>query len=357
MKNKGDNITQTTRVGLFGLGYWGSKYARLLSEIPQVTVACVVDADRGRLNGLRAGPEVARYTEASRALQKEKLDAAIVVTPASTHTALVAQCLDRSLDVLVEKPLTLSLGDAILLAKKAKHAGKLLFPGHVYAHNDGVRALSKAVGSASFGKLRYVSCLRTGLGPVRGDTNVLWDLVPHDLTILSMIGAGRPTAAIAVGRAFLRPEVEDVAFGTLLYPGGRLAHIQASWLDPHKVRKVTAVGSRRMVSFDDTSVEECVKVYERGVDLVPSATFGEFMAQVRSGDAHIPFIAAREPLRNLVQAFLDARSDPAKGGPDLKRALEIVAILEAMHQSMRDDGARSAIKWKRLAEWDGVVGG
>ena len=336
---------ETTRVGLFGLGYWGAKYLRLLQEIESVHLVFVVDADRGRLRGLSLPPGTSSYSDADEALGAENIDAAVVVTPASTHRDLVVKCLARSLDVLVEKPLTLSLKDGIDLARQARRAGRLLYPGHVYAHNDGVKALARAVAARDFGQIRYVSCMRTGLGPIRGDTNALWDLVPHDLTILSVIGMGRPESVVAVGRSFLRPGIEDVAFATLLYPNGRLANIQASWLDPYKTRRITAVGSRQMVSFDDSSIEERIKIYERGVDLVPTDAFGEFKAQIRTGDVHVPFVAAKEPLRNLVEAFLQARARAKGADRELAQAIEIVAELEAMHQSMKAQGARKTVRW------------
>ncbi len=348
-----DRTTKHVRVGLFGLGYWGSKYLRLLQEIPQVELVCAVDADPGKTKLLRGAGGVRFYSSPDRALAEERFDAAVVVTPASTHTKVVRACLDHSVDVMVEKPLALSLKDSVSLARRARDSGRILFPGHVYAHNDALEVAAGVARKKSFGQLRYISCVRTGLGPIRGDTNALWDLVPHDLTALWMFGLRRPREVVAVGQAFLQPGIEDVAFATLLYAGGRIANIQASWLDPYKVRRITAVGSRQMVTFDDGAIEDRVKVYERGVEIVPSSEFGEFKAHIRSGDIHVPYVEQREPLRNLVEAFLQSRSRPALAARELHRALEIVAVLEAMDRSMRRQGTRVKVDWKPIEAFGG----
>jgi predicted dehydrogenase len=341
-------LGETVRVGLFGLGYWGSKYLRLLQEIPSIELTFVVDSDPKRLKTIRETTRIHKYSTPAAALSKERADAAVVVTPASTHRRVVSSCLDNSLDVLVEKPLALSLRDSIVLAQKAAKVGRILFPGHVYAFNDALREAAKIVSQSSFGEMRYVSCMRTGLGPIRGDTNALWDLVPHDLTALSEFGLRRPEEVVAVGRSFLQPGIEDVAFATLLYSKRRIANIQASWLDPYKIRRITAVGSRKMVTFDDGAIEDRVKVYERGVELMPTAAFGEFKTHIRSGDIHVPYVDQREPLRNLVEGFLHSRADPKSANVEILRALEIVTILGSMDRSMRRDGARTRVDWNPL---------
>jgi predicted dehydrogenase len=339
------------RIGLVGLGYWGNKYLRVLHELPSVKLVFVVDTDHSRLNQFDAAGSLPTYDEPLEALSSCKADAAIVVTPASTHQEVVKSCLEKGVHVMVEKPLALSSRDATELAQLSRESGRILYPAHIYAHNDSVRALSETANSKSFGEIRYITCLRAGLGPVRGDVNVLWDLVPHDLTILHSLGLHEPEAVRAIGSSFLQQGVEDVVFCTLQYPGGAVAHIQASWLDPYKIRRVTVVGSRQMALFDDVATDDSLKIYERGVDILPTTEYGEFRAQVRSGDVHIPHVLAREPLRNMVEDFIAKCRHPEESSDELDRGLAIVASLEAMSKSLSTNGFPVKPKWGRNEQY------
>jgi predicted dehydrogenase len=327
------------RIGLVGLGYWGKKYLRVLHELPSVKLVFVVDTDHNQLSQFEVAGSLPTYDEPLKALSSCETDAVIVVTPASTHQEVVKNCLEKGVHVMVEKPLTLSSKDASELARLSRESGHILYPAHIYAHNDSVKVLSEMANSKSLGDIRYVTCLRAGLGPVRADVNVLWDLVPHDLTILYSIGLHAPEAVRAIGSSFLQQGVEDVVFCTLQYPGGAVAHIQASWLDPYKIRRVTVVGSKQMALFDDVATDDSLKIYERGVDILPTTEYGEFKAQVRSGDVHIPHVLGREPLRNMVEDFIAKCRNPKERSDELGRGLAIVASLEAMSKSMRTNGS------------------
>ncbi len=343
------------QIGLIGLGYWGSKYLRLLREMPGVELAFVADVDRDRLHNVGPYTSIPQYYDVRAAIEANRIDGVIVATPASTHRRVVQECLEKEVQVLVEKPLATSMADALFLAHLSREKNTLLYPGHVYAHNDAVRALAKWVSDGALGGLRYVTCQRTGLGPVRGDVNVLWDLVPHDLTILDLLGLGKPESITSIGTSFLQHGIEDIAFSTLRYNGGAITHIQASWLDPYKVRRVTVVGSKRMALLDDVATEDRLRIYEHGVDVLPTTEYGEFKTQVRSGDVRIPFISNREPLRNMVETFLHAHRNTESTSDELVRGLSIVAVLETMNQSMHSNGSMTMMDWTRLEEFTETV--
>lgn len=342
---------RTHRIGLVGYGYWGPKYLRLLREHPETRPAFVVDVDSTRLKSLEEDG-IPTFPDVEAALGSVPTDAVIVVTPATTHRKVVETCLRRGVKTLVEKPLTPSLKDSEALVRLSQELKVLLYPGHIYAHNDGVRALAARVKAKSFGGLRYVDSVRTGLGPVRGDVSALWDLVPHDLTIIESVGLRRPEEVVAMGNSFLRPGVEDVVFGTLRYPGGALANVQGSWLSPYKVRQTTVVGAQEMAIFDDMVNEDPLRLYGRGVEILPTTEYGVFKTQIRSGDVTLPYVALREPLRNLLEDFLAACRDPRLAQDELRRALEVVATLEAMERSMRAGGRLTKVDWSKVASLD-----
>jgi predicted dehydrogenase len=323
----------------------------VLNEIGGIELTFVADTNRDRLDALSNSQYLHKYEDALEAISTCNIDAAIVVTPASTHRRMAQLCLESGAHVMVEKPLALSSEDAHELARLSKQYKRILYPGHIYAHNDTVRVLSKMVSEEALGKLRYVTCMRTGLGPVRADVNVLWDLVPHDLTILRSLRLDRPTRVRAIGTSFLQRGVEDVVFCTLEYEGGAIAHVEASWLDPYKIRRVTVVGSRRMALFDDVATDDRLKIYERTVDISPTTEYGEFKAQVRSGDVHIPYISAREPLRNMIEAFVTRCRNPNETLDELNEGLSIVSTLEALNRSMRTDGAPVRLELAGLEQY------
>lgn len=338
------------RVGIIGLGYWGSKYVRVMRELPGIEISFLADTDQTRLDEVSAGLGVPRFNELSAALENESTDAVFIVTPAVTHRELAQEALEQGFDVFLEKPFTLSVEDALQLVRCSRESGRLLYPGYIYAHNTAVKALAERAHNGTFGDLRYVTCLRTGLGPIRGDVNALWDLAPHDLTILDCLEMGQPEGVSAVGACFLQANIEDVVFGTLRYPNGTVAHIQTSWLDPYKVRQVTVVGSRRMAIFDDMATEERLRIYERGVDITGFSPHGEFKAEVRTGDINIPYIPMEEPLRNMAEAFVERCRRGGAASGEILRALTMTQILESMHASIRANGVPVRIDWSRVRD-------
>lgn len=339
-------------IGLVGFGYWGPKYLRVLREHPATSAAFVVDPDGRRLRQLK-GTNIPTFRTVKEAIDRVTVDGVIVVTPASTHRSVAEICLRHGIKTLVEKPLSPRLKDAAYLVRLSHELGVTLYPGNIYAHNDAVKALCSYVKAPPFGPIRYLYSARTGLGPIRGDVSALWDLTPHDLTISQSLGMGRPEGVVAVGSSFLRPGIEDVVFGTLKYAEGVLGHIQGSWLSPYKVRQTTVVGTHQMAVFDDTASEDPLRIYGRGVDLLPTDAYGIFKTQIRSGDVNMPFIQLKEPMRNMVEEFLIACKDSHLAREEVQRALDIVAILESMEKSMKSGGRPMTINWDSVPALEG----
>jgi predicted dehydrogenase len=324
-------VTEELGIGLVGLGYWGPNYARLLDG-PLDGARLVACADlrpdrRARLSRLHPG--AAMYESHLPMIDAGGLDAVVVATGAGAHREIVEDCLDAGLPVLVEKPIARTSVDAEAMRQAAARTGVLLMVGHTFLFNPAVRHIKDLLDSGALGRPQYLSFRRTGLGPIRSDVNALWDLAPHDLSMLRYWLGGDPVEVTARGQAYLRPDLEDVVFLTLRYPGGVLAGIQVSWLDPIKDRRVTVVGDRKMVVFDDVNPTEKLRVYDKGASYQPSGgEFAEFMASVRDGDIVIPRIRPGEPLKEQLDHFLHCLRTGEKPISDAADGLAIVRTLE-----------------------------
>ena len=334
------------RIGLIGLGYWWPNYARVVSELPGAELVAVCDSSaealefmRSRLAGVRS------TTDPAELFGSADIDAVIVATPTWTHAQLALEALSAGKHVLCEKPLAQSVEECDLLIAEAERVGKILFVGHTFLFNPAVRRLHELVQGGSIGRLLYAHTARTGLGPVRQDVNALWDLAPHDLAILFHLFAQEPVSVSARGQSFLREGVEDVVFAQLAFDGGALAGIHVSWLDPYKVRRVTAVGDQKMVVFDDVAVDEKLRVFDKGAsyetvsESARGTEFGEYRALIRDGDITIPKIPSQEPLKEQVAEFVRCCATGDRPLTDGLAGRRVVAVLEAATESLQRDGA------------------
>jgi len=319
------------RVALIGFGHWGPNYARILAGTlgGARLVACAEPA-AGRLAAFeRQYPSARAYADYARMLRDGDVDAAIVATPTSTHREIVEACLGAGLHVLVEKPLAASVADAEALTRLARGTGRTLMVGHTFLFNPAVRAIKRYIEEGLLGEIRYLYFQRTGLGPIRQDVNALWDLAPHDLSMLRYWLGTDPLSLVARGQAYLKPGTEDVVFVTLNYPDRVLASIHVSWLDPVKTRRVTVVGDRKMVVFDDTHPTEKLRIYDHGADYQPrDGEFSGFIAAVRDGDILIPRVEPSEPLREELAHFIECVTtgrEPKASGED---GTAVVRVLE-----------------------------
>jgi len=333
------------RIGLIGFGLWGPHYARILAGTMSSArlVACAEPAANRLATFDRMYPAARAYADFRRLLRDGDVDAVIVATPTSTHREVVETCLDAGLHVLVEKPLAGTVEDADHLADLADKTRRILMVGHTFLFNPAVREIKRYIDEGRLGEVRYLYFQRTGLGPIRQDVNALWDLAPHDFSMLRYWLDADPLDLVARGQAYLKAGTEDVVFVTLNYPNRVLASVHVSWLDPVKVRSVTVVGDKKMVVFDDTHTTEKIRIYDRGADYQPrEGGFAEFIAAVRDGDIVIPRIEQREPLREQIEHFVDCvrtGNEPISSGRD---GAAIVRILERAQQELRRDAAARA---------------
>jgi predicted dehydrogenase len=311
-------------VGLVGLGYWGPNLARNFDNLARLTWLCDLDGD------LRSSFE-ARYPRArvtadyGEMLADPELEAVVIATPVPTHYELAKRALEAGKHVLVEKPPAMKGAEMDELVALARERDLVLMPGHLLLYHPGVRKLKELVDSGELGDVLCVYTNRQNLGIVRANENALWSLGVHDLSVILWLIGEDPVEVSAHGRDFLNEGVEDVVFCYLRFPSGKIAHMHLSWLDPHKMRKMTVVGNEKMVVFDDMELERKVTVYEKG-PWKRSAGYGEW--QTRTGDIHIPKIDTAEPLRLECQAFLDLiagdgdRTSVATDGAMVVRALD-----------------------------------
>jgi predicted dehydrogenase len=337
---------ERVRVGVIGAGYWGPNIARTFLEMPEVELWAVADRDPARLAHLRERhPQLQHLVDDHRRLFDLPLDAVAVATPPQTHHAIVSECLAQGLDVMVEKPLATSTAQARALVRQAEEAGRILMVGHIGAYHPAVRHLKQMHERGELGTLRYIDAVRAGLGLYNPSLNVIWDLAPHDIAILSYLLGETPDSVSARGVACVRDTVEDVAYLTLTYPSGVLAHIRMSWLDPCKTRRITMVGSAMMAVYDDLEVHEKVKVYDKHVATAPPTdTFGEFQFAYHYGSVVSPYIHFEEPLRIECRHFAECvqtRSRPLTDGHD---GLEVVEVIEAAQRSLRAGGVQLPVK-------------
>ncbi len=319
-----------TRVALAGLGYWGPNLARNFDELAELTWLC--DASPDALERFTARyPRARATTDYDELLADDELDAVVVATPAVTHYELAKRALEAGRHVFVEKPLTMNEAEAEDLIAIAEAKDRVLMPGHLLLYHPAVQKVKELVDSGELGDILYVYSNRQNLGIIRRDENALSSLGFHDLSVILHLLDEEPSEVWAHGNAFLTPGVEDVVFCYLRFPSGKIAHMHLSWLDPHKMRKITVVGNEKMVVFDDMELERKVTIYDKA-PWQPAQTYGEW--QTRTGDIFSPKIASDEPLRLECGRFLEL----CAGDGDARRVahdgLTVVRVLEQLQASL-----------------------
>ena len=336
-------------VAVIGAGHWGPNLIRSFHDNPRSEVRWVVDRDATRLEEVRARfARVRVSSEPAEAFRDGQVDAVVVSTPTVTHYEIVKAALASGKHVLVEKPIATEARHAEELWELALQAQRVLMVGHVFLYNVAVQEVKRYIEAGELGRIYYASMVRTNLGPIRMDVNAAWDLASHDIAIVNYWLGSEPVSATAYGGAWLNPGIEDAIFATLRYPDGVLAHLHASWLHPRKARDVTVVGDRRMLTFDDLSLTEPLRIYDKQVTEVQTRpafidTFASFRASVRDGDIVIPKITPGEPLKAECDHFLECirtGRQPLTGG---RAALAVVRALEAMQRSLRDGGREESL--------------
>jgi len=320
-------------IGVIGCGRWGPNHIRVFSENEgSRSVACCdtgpdrVAAMKQRFRGIEA------CASAEELMARDDVDAVVIATPVSTHRQLVEEAFRAGKDVLCEKPLSVSAAECRELGRLADSAGRILMVGHVFLYNAGIARLKEGIDSGEVGDLHYLHATRTNLGPVRKDVGAAADLATHDISILNWIVGSVPEVAAAAGGSFLQERVEDVAFIDLRYPSGVLANIHVSWLDPVKVRRITAVGSKGMFVWDDLGPRGPIEIHDRRVVREEYSSFGEFQLLVREGEVSIPPVKMTEPLAEQARAFLEAVRDRGRPVSDAEFAAGVAEVLEAVEE-------------------------
>jgi predicted dehydrogenase len=330
------------RIGIIGLGYWGPNLTRVLGSLRDCEVTAICDRCEDRLQQFEAMlPGVKTFRDAQDILSTEHVDAIVIATPTTSHFSLASAALERGIHTFVEKPLATSAIECEQLIQLAAAKDLILFVGHVALYSAPVRKLKELLDSGDIGELTYISSTRLNLGPVRYDVNALWDLAPHDISIMLYLMGGPPVSVSCSGLAYLNQKVHDVCSLTLNFENNRMGIIHVSWLDPHKRRLLTMVGNKRMVIYDDIDPLEKIKVYDRGVEAPSySDTFGEFHFSYRYGDTYSPRLIEAEPLKVECQSFVESILEGKQPLTDGRNGLEVVRVMEAADHSLHNGNGR-----------------
>lgn len=328
-------------IGVVGLGYWGPNLARNFSQLPDCRLKGLCDLDPERLQKTAAAhPGVSCFSDIRLMLEGVELDAIAIATPVPSHFKLAKACLMAGKHVLVEKPFASSVAECEELSCLADERGLRLMIGHTFLYSEPIRVIKQIIDSGDLGEIRYINSQRLNLGLFQKDINVVWDLAPHDLSIILHLLGGTPEFVNCQGNAHITPGIEDVSNLSLSFPSGQFATIQSSWLEPRKVRQMTIVGTRKMIVYDDIQPMEKIRIYDTRVERPPHyASFGEFQYSYHYGDSFIPYLRQLEPLRQMCQHFVDSVVDGIEPLTGSESGLAVVRILEASTKSLRANGA------------------
>lgn len=335
------------RVGIIGYGYWGPKLARNFHELPSAELAVITDFREDRLDeALKLYPE-AQITHDWRAVLQNEVDAVVIATPVHSHFFLAKEALNAGKHVFVEKPITAQSEQARDLIGIAKKMGVTLMVGHTFVYNPAVEAVRRIVQSGELGQVYYINSTRANLGLFQPDINVMWDLAPHDLSLLRYVLNDDPVAVSALGSVFVNRScnLPEVVYLNLMYADGKLANLRLSWLDPVKQRHLTVVGSQKMLVYDDIADDKVI-LYDKGVEIPPySITEEEFHASYRHGEEKVYPFEWREPLRLECEDFVHAifsRCPPRSSGED---GLRVLKVLESAQRSLHNGGIELKIEY------------
>jgi len=325
------------RVAVFGAGNWGRNHVRSLAALSDVQLAAICDLSAPTREAVgRRYPGVLVTGSAEEALAIA--DAVVIATPAASHADLTRLAIERGLPALVEKPFALSVAEAEETTRHAASKGVPLMVGHLLVFHPAVERLKEMMEGRALGEVYYLHSQRVNLGQVRPDENALWSFGPHDVSVALELLGDTPVRVSAQGKSYLQPGIEDVVFMTMEFASGILAHVQMSWLDPRKERRLTVVGSRKMVVLDDMEPREKLRIYDKGVDRPPEyASYGESLS-IREGDITIPRIPNVEPLSAELKHFARVARGEEAPRVTARDGVTVVRILEAATKSMEEGG-------------------
>jgi predicted dehydrogenase len=330
-------MKDTIRLAQVGCGYWGPNLLRAFSSAPRCHVKYVVDASEDRRRFVEQQfPRTQAIDDIRQVWQDPEIDAVVIATPAGSHFDLTKRSLEHGKAVFVEKPLATSVAEVDELHRTAEPRGLTVMVGHTFLFNNAVRHVQKMIAGGELGELRYIYSQRLNLGRIRSDIDALWNLAPHDVSIIQYwLGDPEPARVVRSGMDFVQPGIDDVVFLTITYPGKVLAQVHVSWLDPLKLRRMVVVGTKRMVVYDDVA-DDKIAVYDKGIDVRGvlgermdfDAPPAQFLFSYRSGDVLLPKIDMVEPLRAEADHFLDCLRNGQEPLTNIAHARGVVGILE-----------------------------
>ena len=332
-------MTEPLRTAVVGLGYWGPNLVRVLNEIPDAELVAICDRDEAALAKISRRFPAARTTTGFEALlADDEIEAIAIATPVTTHHPLALAALEAGKHVFVEKPLAASTQEAGELMGAAREAGLTLMPGHTFLYSPPVIYSRDLIASGELGDIYFISMSRVNLGLHQSDVSVVWDLGPHDFSILRYWLGEAPVRVSALSRSCVFDDNPDVAFINLQYGSGIVAHVELSWLAPTKLRRTTVAASRRMLMYDDTS-NEPIRIFDSGADLPDPGSFGEYRLTYRTGDIVSPRMEVSEPLALEMTDFCRSAREGREPRSSAAVGADVVAVVEAAERSLAENGA------------------
>ena len=333
-----------TTVAVVGTGGWGKNLVRNFAALPDCRLKTICDLNAELLRKQQeAYPDVHATESFGEILADDEVDAVVIATTAPTHFDLASRALASGKHVYVEKPMTLAVDDAEALVRMADEKKRTLMVGHLLEYHPCVLKLKELIESGDLGDIYYMYMHRLNLGVVRKDENAWWSLAPHDVSVALFLLGGEPVTVTSQGQAYLRQGVEDVIFTQIKFSDSRMANIHVSWLDPHKMRKITLVGTKRMATFDDMEATEKIRVYDKAANVTPGSVDYADSISLRQGDILIPYVKPSEPLKIECQHFLDRIADGQPPRSDGRDGLRVVRVLDAATRSLKADGMPMAL--------------
>ncbi len=326
-------------VGLIGVGDWGKNLLRNFANLKDCRVAFVCDPDEKNLKkAARQFPHLDFCQDYKNAIAEDQIQAVVIATPPATHFEIAKEAISAGKDIFVEKPLVLNSDEGESLCELAEGKNQILMVGHIMLYHPATLRLKKYIEQGELGEVRYIYSTRINLGKVRQEENALWSFAPHDISVILYLLGQTPLSVSCTGSCYLQSDIEDVVFLTMHFENKVMANVHVSWLDPHKDRKLTIVGSKKMAVFDDTKASEKVWIFDKGVDSnLDYNTYAEYLS-LRTGDIIIPKIETTEPLQSECQHFLDCIKERKIPRSDGKEALQVLKVLVAAQKSLKMGG-------------------
>lgn len=334
----------TVKIGIIGLGYWGPNLVRNFSNVANCQVSMVSDLREQRLEMIKKSyPSIEVTTSVDDLFNSDNVDAVVIATPVFTHFPLAKKALESGKHVLLEKPMTDTVAHAKELIELSKKVGRLLMVDHTFLYTGAVQKMKQLITSGDLGNIRYFDSTRINLGLFQQDVNVLWDLAPHDISILNFLISEKPVSVNAIGVSHTNNDIENIAYMTVNYDSGMIAHFNCSWSSPVKLRTMLIGGDKKMIVYDDLQGTEKVKIYDTGYEIKSDEDKRRVMYDYRTGDIFVPRLDTKEALLGVATDFVNSIRNGSKPLSDYEIGLDIVKILEASQTSIKSKGCEVLI--------------